>query len=272
MQVGERIKAALINTRIGLFAHSVRGRLELYRAVNASPELLGMLSNDDIARQLLERLCAGGKTFIDVGAHVGSVIRGVMKYSQPGRVIAIEAIPEKALKLRKNFPSVEVHDCAVGDAEGEVPFFIYTEASGYSSLDPEQNAENGRFETITVMLRRLDSIVEPRNVDLIKIDVEGRELGVLNGASAIISESRPVIMFESAPRRDSDLEALWQWFEDNDYAVLVPNRVPHEDTGLSREGFVEAHRYPRRATNYFGMPRERRDAMRQRARKVLGFD
>jgi hypothetical protein len=80
-------------------------------------------------------------------------------------------------------------------------------------------------------------------------------------------------MFESAPQSNDNLEYtkenLYDFFVVNDYAVLIPNRVAHNDSGLSKDGFIESHFYPRRTTNYFAIPKERRVEIRDRARSIL---
>src|SRR6185436_19963647 len=115
---------------------------------------------------------------------------------------------------------------------------------------------------VKVPIRRLDDLVAPEGIDMIKIDVEGAELGVLRGAPKLIASSRPVIMFESGPGDAAGLgytkPAMWQFFADQRYTLHVPNRVAHNDEGLSLEGFVDSHVYPRRTTNYFAIPQERR--------------
>ena len=267
------MKQALVGTLLGAIAQQWRDRLDLLRAGRGSGEAVGTVANDTLARVLLERLCADGAGFIDVGAHIGSVIDGVRRHSRPGRIVAVEAIPEKADALRRKFPGIELHCCAVGEEEGEVSFFIDVNRTGYSSLEREFASGGGEVRELSVPIKRLDALTDPQLIDIIKIDVEGAELGVLRGATRIIAASRPTIMFESAPRESARYghDALWQWFADNDYAVVVPNRVAHLDEGLGQAGFVEAHLYPRRTTNYFGIPRERRAAIRARARAVLGL-
>ena len=63
-------------------------------------------------------------------------------------------------------------------------------------------------------------------------------------------------MFESTPTENKNVgytkEALWQQHTELEYLILVPNRLAHNDNGLSLEGFRESHFYPRRATNYLG--------------------
>jgi FkbM family methyltransferase len=210
---------------------------------------------------------------VDVGAHIGSIVSAVMHNHAAARIVAIEAMPHKVERLRRKFPSVEFHGCAVGESSGEAAFFVNTRYSGYSSLGrPENHADKSIIE-IRVPVRRLDELVTSADVDAVKIDVEGAELGVLRGAVGLLKKCRPIVMFESGPQEDDGLgytkEALYEFLGANGYSVLVPNRVAHDDDGLTSSGFVESHRYPRRTTNYFAIPGERRVEFRDRARNIL---
>ena len=181
---------------------------------------------------------------------------------------------EKAAKLRHKFPHVVLHACAVGEADGEMTFFIDTQQSGYSSLiAPDDNQSH--IHEIRVAFKRLDTLIpDDAIVDVVKIDIEGAELGALRGATNLLSKCRPVVMFESAPTRLSsnyESQDLYQFFEQREYEIFVPNRLAHNGSGLSEEGFLESHLYPRRATNYFAVHRDRRIEIRDRARRVLGI-
>lgn len=274
-------KQWMLGSPIGRLLMSGRDTLDLVRAALRNPESVGTLANDQLATLLVTRLPRAGQVFIDVGAHIGSIITAVAQRDPSIRIVAVEAIPEKADRLRRKFPNVPVHACAVGDQEGEVSFFIHTRQSGYSSLgrpapgaDPGDGRDEGIRE-VRVPIRRLDDLVAPEGIDVIKIDVEGAELGVLRGSQRLIAASRPVIMFESGPGDAEGLgytkPAMWQFFADARYSLHVPNRVAHNDEGLSLEGFVESHTYPRRTTNYFAIPAERRIEIRDRARALLGI-
>ena len=267
------LKGMLVNSYIGQLGFGLRETVDLHQAIHGQLEDLGCISNDVMARQLLERLCEDGKIFIDVGCHIGSVVAGVSRQSNPSKIIAVEAIGDKVVALRKRFPDLELHECAVSDQEGEVEFTIDLDRPGYSSLDPALKERSAATKLIRVKMTTMDNIMPHEGIDLIKIDVEGAELGVLRGAEALTKASRPVYMFESGPveMEGYPLTALWQWFDDHDYDVLTPNRLAHYGAGMSLEIFLDSHVYPRRTDNYFGVPRERRESLRTRTRQVMGF-
>jgi FkbM family methyltransferase len=267
------MKTKFVDTNIGRLALTTRNAVELIRTAYRSPESVGTLANDQLATYLVTRLCLPGKGFIDVGAHIGSIVSEVIRHDSSIKLYAIEPMPTKVRHLRQRFPTVELHECALGEAEGEVPFFVNTKQSGYSSLGKPSKFEG--VETIEVPLKRLDALISSADVDVIKIDVEGAELGVFRGGDALIKRSRPTLMFESGPQAVDGLEynkeSMWRWLEERDFDIVVPNRVAHNGSGLSLEGFLEAHLYPRRTTNYFAIPKERRIEIRDRARALLGI-
>jgi FkbM family methyltransferase len=265
------MKTKFIDTNIGRLAFMARNAVELIRVAYRSPESVGTVANDQLATYLVTRLCLPGKGFIDIGAHIGSIISDVIRHDPSIKLYAIEPMPGKIAHLRRRFPTIELHECALGDVEGEVPFFVNTKQSGYSSLGRPTNFQG--VEIIKVPLKRLDALISSDAIDVIKIDVEGAELGVFRGGDALIKSSRPTLMFESGPEADDGLEyrkeSMWRWLEERGFDIVVPNRVAHNGPGLSLEGFLEAHLYPRRTTNYFAIPKERRIEIRDRARAVL---
>lgn len=265
------MRERFVGTRLGKIAINVRARVSLVRAALAFDEELGMLLNDQLASVLVSRICGSRKIFIDVGAHIGSVIASVIDHDPSVSVIAVEPVPEKARNLIARFPRVEVHECALGDREGEVGFFVDTALSGYSSLLTPREANAARTREIRVSIRRLDDLTQSDRVDVIKIDVEGAELGVLRGGELLLARSRPTILFESGPQEHPlySKEEMWAWLHERDYAVHVPNRLAHDDPGLSLVTFLDSHSYPRRTTNYFAVPLERRGELRDRARHIL---
>lgn len=113
------MKQALLNSILGHIALSARDRFDLLRALLRNPESAGTIVNDWIAFSLVTKLCLPGKIFVDVGAHIGSVISEVHRNDKRVQIVAIEAIPEKAERLRRTFPFARIHQCAVGEAPGQ---------------------------------------------------------------------------------------------------------------------------------------------------------
>lgn len=263
-------KTRFVNTSCGRFALAARNTLELVRTGSRRPEILGALANDLLATRLVTTLCLPKKGFIDVGAHIGSILSAVIHRDPSIKLYAIEPVPAKLRHLRRRFPTVELHECALGEADGESSFFVNTKQSAYSSLLKPRHNEG--VEIISVAVKRLDGLISANDIDLIKIDVEGAELGVLRGGDMLINKNRPTIMFESGPEADDGPKvSLWRWLEERDFDVVVPNRVAHDGRGLSSDSFLEAHLYPVRTINYFAIPRERRIEIRDRARSVLSM-
>jgi len=253
------LKHRLIGTALGRLSMRSRSALEYWRT---SREAIGTLANDQLAEHLVTRLAE--RAFADVGAHIGSIIAEVRRNCPGVRITAFEPIPEKAAQLRRKFPGVEIVQCALADYEGETSFFINVAASGYSSL-ARSSAET---REITVPVRRLDAIV--KDADVVKIDVEGAELGVLRGSEGL--QSRPVFMFESAPNEVLGYTKadLWGWFGAHRYGVFLPNRLAHTAPPMTLDMFIDSHQYPRHTTNYFGVPLEKVEAVRASARRILG--
>jgi FkbM family methyltransferase len=266
------LKQLVVNNAAGRMAKSARDAIRLVQAACTTPESVGTEANDQLSEFLVTRICASGGTFVDVGAHIGSITAAVSHHDPTVKIVAIEAMPDKAAALRKRFPGVVVHGCAVGERAGTVAFYVDTQQSGYSSLG-RPSSKGSQVTEISVPIARLDDLVGTGAVDVIKIDVEGAELGVLRGAGSTISASRPIVMFESALVTPSALgytnEAMWDFFADLAYAIVLPNRLAHNHHGLSRDSFSESHIYPRRTTNYFAIPKERSPEIRARARSLL---
>lgn len=268
------MKQALLVSPFGSFSMFLRDKFCLVKMACFSAERVGTIANDQLASKIITQVCDAQKTFIDVGAHIGSILVEVKRHNPSVKIIAIEAMPGKVANLRRRVPFVELHNCAVGDACGEVSFFVDTQRSGYSSLARPVGNDKTKVE-IKVSICRLDDLVSASDVDAIKIDVEGAELGVLRGAVRLLVRCRPIIMFESGPPTEDGLgytkESMFEFLHAMSYAILIPNRLAHNDEGLELAGFIESHLYPRRTTNYFAVPKERRIEFRDKARRILGL-
>ena len=150
---------------------------------------------------LLKVLIKDGDCVADVGANIGYFSRQMSKLVGPsGCVIAFEPLP-KALRLLElntsDLSNVRVYKAALSNDVG-IRTFYSREAGDTSSFAP------GSGEVITVPCTTLDAIVGSREVDFIKIDVEGYELEVLQGARAVIERETPFIYFEHLPSTERE--------------------------------------------------------------------
>jgi FkbM family methyltransferase len=101
----------------------------------------------------------------------------------------------------------------VGTATLYVPVMHNLALSGWGSLDPENLKEAQEHRVKEVRLARLDDF-RIANVGFVKIDVEGHEMKVLEGAIVTISRSRPIVLIEV---RDHNLHSVDSWFRDLQY-------------------------------------------------------
>jgi FkbM family methyltransferase len=153
--------------------------------------------------ELIEPLCRPGDCVLDIGANVGDwTIAMAARVGPLGKVIAFEPVPYLAQTIVKTARVnrhgwVEVQQLALGATDGTTEFSVERANSGGSRIGRVE----GDFSQITVETKRLDSFFATRpdlnRVDFIKIDVEGFEEAVLQGARASLARFRPGLLFES---------------------------------------------------------------------------
>ena len=153
---------------------------------------------DRQALKVMRRALHPDSNWVDVGAHRGSVTRSLLGFAPNGKCFAFEPIPEIFQALQKKYPQITVLPFALSDQEGEVSFQHVVSNPGYSGLKKRQYpADDFVINEITVATQRLDNIIpEDIEIDFIKIDVEGAEMGVLKGSVNTIRSGKPVIIFE----------------------------------------------------------------------------
>jgi FkbM family methyltransferase len=153
----------------------------------------------------LSRVLQPGMSFIDVGANDGLyTLFAARRVGATGHVIAVEPSRRELARLQRNLSlnhleNVVVVAAAAGDRDGHADLRIAGFGhEGQNTLGGFAYAIDGAgFESVRVA--RLDQIVEDQalsGVDVVKIDAEGAELGVLQGSERILSKWRPVILFE----------------------------------------------------------------------------
>ena len=156
---------------------------------------------DRQTRAILDRVLAPHSNCLDVGCHKGEILDLMLAYAPEGDHVGFEPIPALAAALERKYaaePAVRIERLALSDASGPAAFNYVTSNPSYSGLERRSYDRPGeRDEAITVERARLDDVVPAgRRVDLVKVDVEGGELGVLRGGARLLAEQRPVVVFE----------------------------------------------------------------------------
>jgi FkbM family methyltransferase len=159
---------------------------------------------EDVELAFVEKMLQPGMTVLDAGAHHGLyTLLASRRVGKRGRVIAFEPSPRERKRLRRHLwlnrsKNVAVESCALGDAHREAELFLVTGREDWcNSLRAPQI--DARTTTVPVELERVDGVMEKlgiTRVDFIKLDVEGAELSILQGARATLAASRPVILAE----------------------------------------------------------------------------
>jgi FkbM family methyltransferase len=155
--------------------------------------------DDHATRVVLATLLRADSNAIDVGANEGAVLESIVRIAPRGRHIAYEPIPELHDGLVRRFPSVDVRRAALYDSAGTASFAHNLHEPAYSGLRQRSDvdASPDGLREISVATERLDDVLEEGYAPtLIKIDVEGAELGVLRGAAETLHRHRPFVLFE----------------------------------------------------------------------------
>ncbi len=166
--------------------------------------LAAVLERDGLDMANMRRLIAFGlrpdSCCVDVGAHRGALLREIVRVSPQGRHIAYEPIPALAAGLRQTFPGVDVREAALSNHSGASTFeHVRGIAEGCSGFvvctAPPDYLDD--VEQIDIRLERLDdTLPADAPLALIKIDVEGAEQQVLEGAIGTLGRTRPTILLE----------------------------------------------------------------------------
>lgn len=137
------------------------------------------------------------KTFrrcIDAGANYGYLTVGFSRHFENTDAFEISTeIREHLLQNTKTFTNVKVHEGGLYSQNTDVNFKLLS-ASGMSRITVDKK---DTLETVIT----LDSL-NYKDVDLLKIDVEGSEDDVIKGAENTIKHSLPIVVVEIHCRRD----------------------------------------------------------------------
>ena len=216
----------------------------------------------------VDRVLKPGMVFIDVGANDGYyTLFAARRVGPTGKVIAVEPSSRERAHLQRNLgrnglENVQVVAAALGAEAGFVDLHLaHGVHAGHNTLGDFAHDDVVRASSERVPLETLDAVVARQGlsrVDMVKIDVEGGEAGVVAGAQKVLTTSRPVLLMELNERalhaQGQSAEALLGVLrEEMDYEILT---------------FSAVRGWPERAvegvplsSNVVAVPKERADTL-----------
>ena len=230
---------AVVAGRDGLF---LVNRNDVY--IGKSLEVYGEYAG--LEGRMLMSVVQPGQTVVEVGANIGSHTVGLAKRVGPsGKVFAFE--PQRACfaLLQSQIALNQLHNVVA-----------FNEGSGASNrelwLPPIDYSRRGNFGGVSlqrsgsgwqekVNVRRLDDIFFDMPVHLLKIDVEGMEREVIEGARKLIEDSKPTLYVENDRAEQS--AALISLIQDHGYRLwwhIPPLFNPGNFFNVKRNEFGES--------------------------------
>ncbi len=207
--------------------------------------LFGAKTHDSeirLARYLMKNL-QPGDTFCDVGAHFGYfTLLAAQLVGESGQVVSFEASPSTFNILKKNTAhkkNILPLNRAASDSDATVAFHEFPALfSEYNSLVlPSANdskwLKNNPPKHIEVDGQRLDRFFSENNISpkTIKIDVEGAEPQVLNGAAAFLKKHSPTLVMEYLTGSNQN--------DAHRQAVAFANSIGYQSFTINKNGVTE---------------------------------
>lgn len=202
----------------------------LTRAADASPE-----------QAFFSRLDIRGSVVYEVGAFHG--IYTLFFCRQARQVVAYEPHPGNRVRLLENvrlnaITNVTVRNVAVGDHQGSITLVFDQLMTGAASGDPVVGGQiadtSRRVRSIAVDLVRLDDDIVAQGLswpDLVKIDVEGMELAVLQGMAETLRQKHPGLYIEmhgaSLEDKEENVRRVVRFLLEKGYS-----RLYHVESGI----------------------------------------
>ena len=208
--IGKYSLRPLLVTESGVFVRTVSGFFLWFDPRYRHGNLWGVEKSGvwepEAVNVCIDKMRLGG-TFLDIGANAG-IFSLSIAYAVPDAVIhAFEPVPDNFYALEMNLRinnlshRVVPNRLAVGDQCGSVSIVDNGQLSHI--VQGEEHFRCQPLPTVTVDVVTLDHYCETNlitDVRLLKCDVEGFELNVLNGAEKVIRGQKPAIMLEIEER------------------------------------------------------------------------
>lgn len=204
--------------------------------------------------EFLRRNVKPGATAMDLGAHMGlfSVVMSRL-VGNNGQVFSFEPTPstrsvlKQVVKLNGCDHNVRIRGEAVSKQKGT--FFFYDTGNEVSNANSLVQTARSK-DKIEVKAISLDEFAAEQNIKIncLKIDVEGSELDLLEGAKKVFTEMRPVALLSLHPvsiqANNQSLEAIWDILKSYDMRVFYENAETTKESFCEHDGLFDVTLFP----------------------------
>jgi len=169
-----------------------------------------------------------GRTAIDVGCRFGEYTHYLLKHFKQVKCFE-PRIQTLVGHFNRNIPKdrVQVWNCGIGDKQG----LVNMNGGAVHKEDGEIEIRPNKYRT-DIPVETLDSFVFD-DVDFVKVDVEGYELKVLQGAVQTIDKHKPMIVIE---QNGGDIK--YGWATQENLASTFLESLGYVNTGVWKNDFV----------------------------------
>ena len=184
---------------------------------------------------------------IDVGVLDGEILDEFQQFAPEGQHYGFEPIPEKYENLQHKYQSknnITIHNVALSNQDGETEFNYVTSNPSYSGiLKRSYDRPDEKDTSIKVNTKKLDSYLDDLpKIDMVKIDVEGAEYLVIEGAEELLNRDKPLVVFEhglgGADIYGISPEKMYAFLKQHHYQISLLNDWLKDRTALSEKEFV----------------------------------
>lgn len=172
-----------------------------------SLELTRFGIHEPVTTKIVQEKIKPGMICLDCGGNIGYYATLESKLvGKEGRVLAIEPSPVNIKYLEKNLilqnqNNFEVYNFACGNIDGEIKFVVHKISNMCRVANPDEfETDDKKFVKIPVC--KLDTFLADKNLprlDLLRMDIEGSELRLFEGAVDTIRKFKPMIQIELHP-------------------------------------------------------------------------
>lgn len=194
---------------------------------------------------VIKRVCKNDSNCIDIGCHKGEVLDIIVDHAPDGQHFGFEPIPSMFQNLSEKYKGTNctIHEIALSNKTGISVFNHVVSNPAYSGLVKRAyDRPNEVDEQIEVKTDKLDNVFDKNtDIDLVKIDVEGGELNVLQGSIETIKRTKPVIIFEhglgASEFYNSSPEQVFELFDAIDFHISLMKNWLEDKAAFSLDQF-----------------------------------